>query len=161
MAHRAVRPRSCLALAVSIAVACVWIALLLSVVSEQRGAYQRRESSIGYTVEQAYARALELEVRRYTTELFNPNLQRALKSYPIINDMHSARYIGACLVPLIVLFLVLRWRQTDRWVFTLTACVLGVTLCAGVLLRLWEMTPTMPQIGHGSISTSITCNSVS
>jgi hypothetical protein len=125
----------------------LWGLILASTVMEQSRYYVR--GSIGeeaYTVEQAFSRVQE--IRKFTTELFNPVLNRALQSYQIDNPVHNARYIGAFLLPLLVLFPAFRWGRREKWLITATVTTLIVCLAPPYLLDLWKIFPFMDRIVH-------------
>ena len=99
----------------------VWLCLLLSVYA--RGPFFLRTligTQDGYTDLRAYERIEEM--RRFTTELFNPSIGFALQ-HATLNLMHNARYIGAELLPLLALIPFYRWRRLERF---LLLCAVGV-----------------------------------
>jgi hypothetical protein len=130
--------RGCLVLIVGISALMtisIWGMLIISVSSEGknyiRTETQSADSSYGKT--KAYERVVEL--RRYTTELFNPDIYRALQ-YPVLNEAHSARYIGVFLLPLLAPFPFYRWRRLERWLTIATFGTLIIVLAPPFLLNL-------------------------
>jgi len=121
-----------------------WMLIMGTIVREQSGKYVGQSEP--YTAAEAYGRVRE--IRRFTTELFNPNIQRALISYPERNDMHSARYLGVILLPLLIVVGASRWRRRERWLIVSAAIVLVVCLAPPFLLALWERFPFMSRIRH-------------
>jgi hypothetical protein len=142
-AWRAARPRAFgLAAAAFSLVLIAWAALILAVMLEQSGSYVRWV----YTMDDAVQRIVEM--RRYTTELFNPSLERALERYPILNQMHNARYLGIALLPLIVIGILSKPSRRARWL--LAASALTFVVCLGVpfLVLAWKAIPFMDRIQH-------------
>src|SRR5205823_2384613 len=97
---------------VALAVLALWLVLVSSISSEQN-ALNVRASAEQYKMSDAFLRVQE--VRRCTTELFNPNLDRSLESFRTLNPIHNARYIGCFLLPLLAIGLVRRWSRRDRF----------------------------------------------
>lgn len=121
-----------------------WMLIMGSVAWEQGGKYVGQSEP--YTATEAYGRVRE--IRRFTTELFNPNIKRALISYPARNDMHSARYLGVVLIPLLVLVAASRWYRRERWLILSAVGVLIVCMAPPFLLALWEKFPFMGRVRH-------------
>ncbi|MCA1557888.1 MAG: hypothetical protein LC731_05035, partial [Acidobacteria bacterium] len=119
-------------------VVMVWFVIIGSVASEQSGNYISGVTGRpgGYSIEEAQERVQGM--RTYTTELFNPEVWRALNSYKIYNEMHNARYIGAFLLPLLVLIPVTFWRRRERWLILSAVGVLIVCLAPPFLLQAWK-----------------------
>lgn len=126
----------------------VWLVLLGSVVVEQAGNYVRTAGSAQGTFSPQDAFERVQETRTFTTELFNPNLERALKAYPVVNEMHNARYIGAFLLPLLALIPFVPWRRRERWLILSATGVLVVCLAPPFLLHAWDALPFMNRIRH-------------
>lgn len=135
-------------------VAAVWVSLLAVVVNEQAGKYARNPMHFGirapYTELKAYARVKEL--RRYTLELFNPKLARALSKYPFNeqrgNEMHQARYLGAVLLPLLAACWFIPGHRREAWLFTVAGLTFIVCLAPPWLLKVWSVMPLMGHIRH-------------
>jgi hypothetical protein len=129
-------------------VLCVWFVMIGSIVVEQSGNYVGNFTGEAgaYTTADAFDRVKE--TRRFTTELFNPEVRRAIYSYKIENEMHNARYIGAFLLPLLVLIPVCHWRRRERWLILTAAGVLAVCMAPPFLLSAWKATPFMDRIRH-------------
>lgn len=128
--------------AASCVVILLWTALLLAAVLDQAGSNVRNV----YTPEEAVARIGEL--RRLTTELFNPSLERALTQYPITNDLHSARYIGITLLPLIAVGVLGVAHRRARWLVASAILILFVCLGSPLLVHAWSAIPMMDRIRH-------------
>lgn len=124
------------------AVAIAWAALIIGAMGEQSGRHVRAQ----YSAEQALRRIQE--IRRYTTELFNPLLARAVGRYPIINEAHNARYIGVLLLPLIGVALLGAWTRRTRWLVASAALVLAVCLGSPFVVAAWAAIPFMDRIQH-------------
>lgn len=140
--------------AVGLLVAGVWISLLSVVVHEQAGKHARNPAHFGmrapYTELKAYARVKEL--RRYTLELFNPKLSRALSKYPFNeqrgNEMHQARYLGAVLLPLLAACWFIPGHRRETWLFVAAGLTFIVCLAPPWLLKAWSVMPLMGHIRH-------------
>lgn len=98
------------------------------------------------TVATAYNRIMEL--RTFTTELFNPSLEKAVTYYPIGISMHNARYIGIFLVPLLALMPLFKWNRKEIWLGLITIGVLIVCIAPPFMQKLWEYTPFMNRVRH-------------
>lgn len=133
-------PRTSAGLAAAFALSlALWGATLVSAFGEQGTEYWRHGVRGGYSVETTVDRVQE--ARRYTIELFNPVLSRPLAAIKLINPVHNARYIGAWLIPLLVLFAYLPWRRRERWLALAGISVLAICLAPGILLPLWGAAP--------------------
>lgn len=126
----------------------VWLVLIGSAVREQSGKYVGAFAGPGgvYSTADAFDRVKEM--RRFTTELFNPEVERAIRSYKIENEMHNARYLGAFLLPLLLLIPVYPWRRRERWLLATAAGVLIVCMAPPFLLGAWKAIPFMDRIRH-------------
>ena len=133
-----------LTIGASSVVAIMWVTILASVVREQSGSYVR--PSRDYSISSARDRVQA--VRWFTTEFFNPEIRRPLKSYKILNPMHNARYVGASLIPLLVVLPLYRWRRLERWLTFCAAGILVVCLAPPYLLAVWSFIPGMNRIQH-------------
>jgi hypothetical protein len=122
----------------------VWVVIIGSVAVEQSRNYVGYAGE--YTMTDAFDRVQEM--RRFTTELFNPDIVRPLQSYKIINEMHNARYIGAFLLPLLLLLPAHRWGRRERWLIASAALVLIVCMAPPFLLGAWKAIPFMDRIRH-------------
>lgn len=144
-AHKRASALICIAF---LLVVTVWFVIIGSIVREQSGNYiSSFTGSAGvYSVEEALSRVQEM--RRFTTELFNPEVKRAIASYKIENEMHNARYLGAFLVPLLVLMPALFWRRRERWLIASALGVLVICLAPPFLLSAWKAVPFMDRIRH-------------
>lgn len=129
-------------------VATLWLVIIGSVAIEQSGNYigAFAGDSGTYSTVEAFDRVQEM--RRFTTELFNPDITRPLQSYKIINEMHNARYIGAFLLPLLLLIPVYPWRRRERWLILSAAAVLIICMAPPFLLGAWKAIPFMDRIRH-------------
>jgi hypothetical protein len=121
-----------------------WVVINGSAALSQAPNYLRGETN--FTVTVAYDRVKEL--RSFTTELFNPGLQRAITNYPSDNNMHNARYIGIFLIPLLALLPLFRWGRKEIWLGLIALGVLVVCLAPPFILNLWEYTPFMNRVRH-------------
>jgi hypothetical protein len=140
----------------ALATIAVWGVLLASIVHDESGNYVRlayagRGEGSGFTIETAANRALE--VRRYTLELFDPVVDKAIhgfgfKNGDVSNPMHDARYLGCVLLPFLALAVVLPWRRRERWLIASLVGVLLVTLATPLVLFLWKAIPMMDRIQH-------------
>jgi hypothetical protein len=128
----------------------LWFVIIGSIVVEQSGNYMRVGADVGtggtFSLLEAYGRVQKL--RTFTIELFNPNIQRALQSYPIIVPVHNARYIGAFLLPLLALLPLYQWHRRERWLLISAIGVLAVCFAPPFLLSAWQKTPFMDRIRH-------------
>jgi hypothetical protein len=141
-AHRGV---AALFLGLAAATSLVWLVMLGFVYKEQAGNFIRTRAA-SYTVEQALARVKPL--RWFTLELFDPDLSRAVKLGLNENVVHSARYLGAAFLPLLLSVFLCRWRRLERWLVTSSVCVFIVCLAPPFLLALWKVMPQMDRIVH-------------
>jgi hypothetical protein len=125
-----------------------WLVIIGSVIREQSGRYVGAFAGPGgvYSTDEAFDRVKEM--RRFTTELFNPYVQRPIQSYKIENEMHNARYLGAFLLPLLLLIPVYQWRRRERWLVACAACVLVICMAPPFLLGAWKAFPFMDRIRH-------------
>ena len=127
----------------------LWLVLIATVTRDQTENYIRVSGAgvySAYTIEAAAERVQEL--RSFTTDLFNGAFTEAVENYPRENPMHSARYLGAELFPLLAAFAVMRWGRRERWLVACTTGVLCICLAPPLLLRLWAATPGMNHIQH-------------
>jgi hypothetical protein len=131
-----------LAAIVFIAVAVAWGTLVVLAMQDQAG----RQVRAIYTAEDAVSRIQEM--RTFTTELFNPTLERALKGYPILNAIHNARYVGAMLLPLVLLALFGEWSRRTRWLLASAVLVLAVCMGSPYAIEAWSAIPFMDRILH-------------
>lgn len=136
-------PRASAALAGAFAVtAFAWAVLLGAVAVEQAGTTVRQV----YGVEDALGRIKEL--RRSTTELFNPVLERATANYPMLGPIHSARYIGITLLPLVVIGAFAAFDRRGRWLVSTAILLLAVSMGFPAFVALWSAIPFMDRIQH-------------
>ena len=126
----------------------IWMVIIGTVAAEQSGNYIRSLTGPSGMYSKADAFDRVQEIRRFTTELFNPHIGRALESYKIENEMHNARYLGAFLLPLLILVPFHRWRRRERWLIASAACVLIVCMAPPFLLAAWKAIPFMDRIRH-------------
>jgi hypothetical protein len=136
--------RSTIVLGVSTLVMSLWLVILLSIVVEQSSSYIR--SAGEFSVLDAYQRVKEL--RTFTTELFDPDIYRALQTDQGENPMHHARYIGAFLLPFLALIPFYEWRRREKFLIVSTIGVLCICVAPPILLALWEAIPFMDKIRH-------------
>ena len=141
MAAGAPRPAALTAGAFMVVVVA-WSVLIALAMHDQAG----RQVRAVYGMEDAVSRIQE--VRRFTTELFNPNLERALASYPIVNAIHNARYVGVMLLPLVLLALLGEWTRRTRWLLASAVLVLAVCLGSPYAVAAWGSIPFMNRILH-------------
>jgi hypothetical protein len=140
------RRGAALVLGLAAATSLVWLVLLGFVFKEQAGNFIR-SSAASYTAEQAWARVKPL--RWFTLELFNPDLRKAARlGLEDNNPIHSARYLGAVFLPLLLAVFLCRWRRLERWLMTSTVCVFIVCLAPPFLLAIWDVMPLMDRIVH-------------
>src|SRR5262249_61640023 len=129
--------------ALPLAPAAAWLAVLGTVYAEQAADFVRTAAET-YTSEHALGRVKP--VRWFTVELFNPSFQRARfaqEPRDRWNPVHSARYLGASLVPLLVAAGLFRWRRLERGLGASAGGVLAVCLAPPFLLTAGELTPLM------------------
>ncbi len=132
------------AIAVGITVVCgLWFAIILD--AKATGlAYDRYTlDGAAYSMQEALARIHTM--RSYTLELFTPILE---ESTPADNTLHRARYLGAELIPLLILVPLYRWRRRDRFLAVCAVGILVICLGAPIALLAWKFTPGMDRIGH-------------
>jgi WXXGXW repeat (2 copies) len=128
----------------SLAALVAGMGLIACIVREQVGANKRTAGEF-----KAYDALRRLhEMRTFTLELFNPNVQRPLEAYKNENPVHNARYIGCVLLPLLLLLFVRRWGRRERFLVTASVCVLIICLAPPLLLQVWEWVPLMNRIRH-------------
>jgi hypothetical protein len=135
--------RTALAVAAAFAVtALAWTALIAMVVHEQSGAQTRAV----YSAADALSRIQE--VPRYTVELFDPSPERAAKAFPLLGPVHSARYVGITLLPLLFAGMLASFDRRARWL--LASALLVLTVCLGwpPFVALWSAIPFMDRIQH-------------
>jgi hypothetical protein len=125
-------------------VAGIWLVIISSIIVEQSANYIRSAGS--FSVTDAYNRVLE--IRKFTTELFNPDIYKALQFYQLENEMHNARYIGVFLLPFLALIPFYQWRRRERFLIISAVGVLSICLAPPILLALWEYVPFMDKIRH-------------
>jgi hypothetical protein len=120
----------------------VWAGLIATVAGDQASAYDRFGQ--GFGIEDALEQIPGMV--DFASRLFNPTADTTQRfSWQI---MHNARYLGATLLPLLVLLTVQRWGRRERW---LAASALGVAVvCVGhpLLLAVWTVIPGMNRIRH-------------
>jgi hypothetical protein len=123
----------------------IWICLDFSIIREQSGNYIRIAADNGnYTLWQV--RNVILEIRKITTELFNPNLELAVKYYPVQNQMHNARYLGIFMIPLLFLSLFYRWISREKWFFLTIIMIFPICISSPFAFGLWAITPFMDRL---------------
>lgn len=120
----------------------LWAVLIGSIMLEQSGQNIRRI----YTIEEARGRVPEL--RRFTTELFNNSIWRAVTHYSLDVTQHNARYLGSMLIPLLLIVPLLRWGRRERWLVLAAGAVLVVCFAPPFLIALWDALPMLDQIVH-------------
>ena len=135
---------SVILLSVSALVVLLWVALIFSIVDEQSSFYIRAAGE--FSIVDAYDRVKEL--RSFTTELFNPDIYRALESYPSDNPMHSARYIGVFLLPFLAFIPFYQWQRREKFLIVSAIGILCVCIAPPILLALWASVPFMDKIRH-------------
>ena len=142
------KPGAAIVAAMFVLTATIWFIIIGSVAIEQSGNYVSAFTGEGgaYSTADAFDRVQE--IRRFTTELFNPDIVRPLKSYKIINEIHNARYIGAFLLPLLLLIPVYMWQRRERWLIVSALGVLVVCMAPPFLLSAWKAVPFMDRIRH-------------
>jgi hypothetical protein len=136
------KPAAALVTVGVLAVVMLWGVLIGSMVVEQSGQNVRRV----YTTEDARERMQEL--RRSTLELFNNNLQRPMQAYDMFNPQHNGRYLGAFLIPLLLIVPFYRWTRRERWLVAVAGCMLIIVLAPPFLIALWDAVPLMDMIVH-------------
>lgn len=143
-AMRSRAPRLLVPVAAMFAAVMASLALSAAVVSAG-GEYERTEER--YT--QFTAREEVHEARSFTTELFNPSFERAnAEDYAKDETVHNARYMGAFLLPFLLIVPLLRWRSRERWLVRLALAMLAVVLAPAVLIAVWDGVPFMDNIRH-------------
>ncbi len=131
----------------AIAISCVWLSALNGIRKDQDNAMMRSSLKANcYTPQTALLH--KQEIRRFTTELFNPNIDVPIKNYYIINPMHNARYIGLSSLPLLLVLLAVPWTPAILWSITCLIGVLIICLASPFMLALWQLTPGMDRIVH-------------
>ncbi|HEX3314352.1 MAG TPA: hypothetical protein VHR72_05635, partial [Gemmataceae bacterium] len=140
----------------ALATIAVWAVLLASIVRDESGAYVRlayagRGEGNGFTIDTAVGRALE--VRRYTLELFDPVVDKAIRGFgfkngDVSNPMHDARYLGCVLLPFLALAVVMPWRRRERWLIASLIGVLLVCLATPLVAFAWKTILMMDRIQH-------------
>jgi len=146
---RARRAATGTAVAATALTAVVWLAMLGTIVHEQGHAYTRTDHAPGagaYKPEDASNRIHEL--RSFTTDFFHAGFTDAMTKYARDNPIHSARYLGAELVPLLAAFAAAGWSRRDRWLVTCAAAVLCICLGPPLLLEAWAEMPGLSNIVH-------------
>lgn len=118
----------------------VWGVLVASVMAEQNARYVRPYGK--FSAQETGRRAVEL--RRYTTGLFEPHLPRSTPE----PGVHHARYLGAVLLPLLVLAVCRRWQRRERWLLLVALGVLIVCLAPPFLLTLVRLVPGLERVRH-------------
>ena len=137
------------ALAATALTSVVWLGMLATIVQEQGASYTRTERAAGagaYGPEEASSRIHEL--RSFTTDLFHAGFTDAMTTYARDNPIHSARYLGAELVPLLAAFAVVGWGRRERWLVVCAAAVLCICLGSPLLLKAWAEMPGLSNIVH-------------
>lgn len=136
------KPAAALVTAGVLVVVALWGVMIGSMVLEQSSRNLRKV----YTTDQVRERVQEF--RRSTIELFNNNIQRPMAFYDLYNPQHNARYLGAFLIPLLVIVPFYRWRRRERWLVVVTGCLLIIILVPPFLIALWDAIPLMDLIVH-------------
>lgn len=114
-----------------------WGGMLISVFLEQHSAYGRSFGSIGYTIAGTVERARDGNMPTFlVNELFNPVVGGF--GNEIFNYIHNARYIGAMLLPLIIISF---FYRTFRVEFFQKLSILMFMICTipGFLLPIWKI----------------------
>jgi hypothetical protein len=129
----------------TVMVIAIWFYLLFTIVKEQSDQYIRVAADSGnYQLWQV--RNVILEIRKVTTELFNPSLDRAIIYYPIQNPMHNARYLGIFLIPLFLIALFITWQKTEKWLFITGCLLIPMLISSPFAYALWRITPYINRI---------------
>ena len=109
----------------SVIVVVIWLILFASIFSEQGSLSIRAGSANNFRIADVINR--QQHIRWYTLEVFNPDPDRAVANYGILNFMHNARYIGIFLLPFLGLLPFYHWRRLERWLGITTIFVLIVS----------------------------------
>lgn len=141
-AWRRHRRRATIALAAFGVTALAWTLLIALLLHEQAAAQLR----LVYGPEEAIGRMQEM--RLYTLDLFNPSVERGATRFTLINDLHSARYIGIALLPLLVLGTLGSMSRRARWLLASAVLVLAVCLGSYFVVYAWRAIPFMDRIQH-------------
>lgn len=120
----------------------MWTALTWATVRDQAANNVR----LSYTADDALARIGDLAT--YTTELFNPVRGEARSGIPGDNPIHSARYIGIVLLPLIALGALAGPARRRRWLLGGAILVFAICLGSPFAVRAWSAIPYMDRIVH-------------
>ncbi len=137
------------ALAVASLASVAAVATVGLVYLEQDGQHVRASTAAGlYSLDQVWQRAHHTDVRFFTTELFNPVIERAITGYKVVNEAHNAVYIGAMLLPLLMVFLVTPWRRRDMHLFIVFGFLCSIVTISGLFLLAWQITPGLNRIQH-------------
>jgi hypothetical protein len=124
----------------ALATLAVWGVLVGSIMAEQNANYVRPYGK--FSAQETGRRAAE--IRRYSTEIFEPYVQRSSQEL----NVHNARYLGAVLLPLLVLAGCRRWRRRERWLLLMGLGVLIVCLAPPFLLALVHWIPGLERVRH-------------
>lgn len=127
----------------SLGVCLLWLTIIADATATGRAYVRASLGAAEYGADDAYARIHEL--RWYTLDLFNPTV--ASPPEPD-NILHMTRYIGAGMVPLLVLAVLLRWRRRDLFLALTGLGVFVVCLGPPFVLLAWRLTPGMNRITH-------------
>lgn len=130
---------------VSIPVLCIiflWLAVTNSILNEQSSNYRRlQQSATGYTSEQLPA--FMPDTLGFFRDLANPVPEIAQHTNPGSNPIHSTRYLGMILIPIILFIPFIVWPKKYTWLL-ITALGLTIIISDRTLgILLWKSTPYM------------------
>ncbi|MGE0752223.1 MAG: YfhO family protein [Variibacter sp.] len=132
--------------AVTLLPVMMWAGFLARIFVEEHGLLTRKGAP--FSLHDVYARANESNALHFTVDLFNPVLERALKSYFSINAIHNATYIGVALLPLLVLFFCDRWTRRHSIVAAILVGTLAVRMTNGLFFVLFAVSPLVGALRH-------------
>jgi hypothetical protein len=124
----------------------MWTGLMARIFVEEHDLLTRKGAP--FSLRAVYERAHEASVLHFTVDLFNPVLERALKLYASINEIHNATYIGVALLPLLVLFFCDRWTRRHSIVATILVGALAVRMTNGLFFVLFAVSPLAGSLRH-------------
>lgn len=136
------RPRASAAAITAFAVVAIaWTVLIVSALATQSGRYVRYP----FKLEDAIAPQIVASAR-LTIEPFNPSFDQAVGG--LAPAIHYARYIGAALLPFLVLGLAAARTRRVRWLLYAAAPVLAVSVAWEPMVWAWSAIPFLDRIKH-------------
>lgn len=129
----------------------LWLVITGSVAAEQSSQYIRsslaNHEDYQYSIDEAHKKATI-----FTYALANWFFSPAIVIYErnklsTMDTVHALVYVGAALIPFLLLLPVSHWYRRTRWLTAATVAVIGVCLAPPFLLHIWSQFP-FNRVGH-------------